>query len=117
MLFIVDGEGKVSKAAAMALLTDIIKPYNVPAFVTPYKPPVEGDLKLVENILELMDNVGVCQLQHSTNMLHDLSSTEERIFIVLGADTRRQAVGYCLQNNIQILDLERGLYPVTSVED
>lgn len=117
MRFIIDGEGNVSRAAALALLKDIIKPYSKPVFIMPYVIPSTGDLGVVHNQADLMANAGLCAVVYTTDIQSELMYDQEKIFIVLGADTRKHQVIYCLENHIQVLDLEKGLYPVTSLEE
>lgn len=124
MRFIIDGSGIVSQLTVRALLRDIHKPYVNPVFVTPLVPVgqlkhnySESSMRGVDLVLDLMANAGECLHSHSPFIMSELEEDTDKIFIVIGAHTRAEEVRYCLDNNIQVLDLEKGLYPVTAIEE
>jgi len=107
MKFIIDGDGTITKTAALDLLTDIIKPYDNSMFITrlKYDNPVTG-------VLNFFDDMNFRAHNSTPDLMLELQAPGDKIFIVLDSATRPDLVNYCLDNNIQVLDLIRGLYPV-----
>lgn len=113
MKFIIDGDGTVEQCAATDLLTDIMYPYwdTYVVIVTGAVPELSEDMLMV--IKNLVDNK-YAEWNQATSVLGELSApAKDKIFIVADAATRPQCVNYCVSNGIMVLDLVKGLYPVT----
>jgi len=111
MKFIIDGDGSVSRNAARDLLRDIATPYTFPVFITGL---IMGPLsETVLSVLKDFEDTGFANWNQVPSVLDDLAMPGEKIYIVLDPTTRPDKVSYCWEHNIQVLDLEKGLYPVT----
>lgn len=110
MKFIIDGDGTVSQAAALDLLTDISRPYPCSVFITDYY--FSKSDSPVTRVLNLFEDAGYRNHNLAPSLTNELDYGDA-IFIVVDAATRPELVEYCLDNSITVLDLTKGLYPVT----
>ena len=121
MKFIVDGgNGTVSQLAVRDLLTDIASPYPDAVFVTEFVPRGtmfshvyrEGTMGSVETILKMFDETNFATWNTVPDIMTEVKHPGDKILIIVGS-AKPELVNYCLDNLIQVLDLEKGLYPVT----
>lgn len=120
MRFVVDGDGTVSQRTAKELLRDIASPYVMEdcTFVTLMIPEgerkhiySESVMRGIDTVLDNFDDLDLAAHNRTPDIWGELS-VPGTTFIVVGAETRKHMVEMCLENNIEILDLEKGLYPV-----
>ena len=110
MKFIIDGNGEISHRAARELLADIMHPYQSVEFVT----EVNGVLSThVLDVLNSFRDLSYVVYNVVPELQSELGSDKDKVYIVLDPASRKDHVNYCIDNNIQVLDLEKGLYPVT----
>jgi hypothetical protein len=110
MKFIIDGDGTISYRAAYALLKDITAPYDNPVIITGL---TTGSLpESVLKVLKAFEDTGYATWNQVPSVMDDFEMPGEKIYIILDPSTRQDKVAFCLDNNIPVLDLEKGLYPV-----
>jgi len=110
--FIIDGDGTVSYRAAYDLLKDAAYPYIEQGIMT----VTCKANRLCENVAKVLNDLDAYHFvphNQTTSVRSELTFPGDKVFIVVGAATRKELVNYCLGNNITVLDLEKGLYPVT----